>query len=191
MIKNTRMQFFIFILISLFLHILTFIFINEKFSLNKNTNVIEIQLLQKEKNIRATSVNPISDYEKVTPYSDAPKEISKTINHNDLVTTKVAVDADVPEVFSATSTNQPIYSPATLGIHIFYPRLSRVFKEQGQVILNIRKNARNQIEKIEIEKSSGYLRLDDAAVESTKNHNFANSKIQNEFKISFVFKLTY
>ena len=129
------------------------------------------------------------------PNSPAPAQINSALPS----AVRSTVKSTVPSALSsATSSSvdrfpharpQPVYDTGTLGIQVSYPRLSRVFEEQGQVILNIFKNSDNSIEKITIEKSSGFSRLDDAALEAAKHHDFSKIETSGEFKISFVFKL--
>lgn len=58
-----------------------------------------------------------------------------------------------------------------------YPRLSRLRGEQGRVLLEVILSGANQVEKVMIVESSGFLRLDEAAVFAVKSWVFpANSK---------------
>lgn len=57
-----------------------------------------------------------------------------------------------------------------------YPRMSRRLGEQGTVVLRVLINAEGAAEKAEIRTSSGYSRLDEAAVETVKRWRYVPGK---------------
>lgn len=57
-----------------------------------------------------------------------------------------------------------------------YPRLSRRFGEQGKVVLRLLILASGSVAKAEIETSSGYKRLDQAALEAIRNWRYLPAK---------------
>ncbi|MGZ3692047.1 MAG: energy transducer TonB [Pseudobdellovibrio sp.] len=190
-----------FVVISFGLHLTVFFILNSKFRLQTKEDTVEIQLLEVSheaappENAATTLSEGPSNFEKVSHQSNEPdtKSPPAIVQKN---ATSSPTSARPPEVTAPPvksggdlARTKPTYDTLALGIQVSYPRLSRVFEEQGQVILNILKSPSNQIEKIAIEKSSGFSRLDEAALEAAKHHDFSNIKIDGEFKISFVFKL--
>ena len=67
-----------------------------------------------------------------------------------------------------------------------YPALSRRIGEQGLVVLNVFVNIDGQVEKIEIKDSSGYNRLDMAALETVKKWRFIAAKNHDQLVSSLV-----
>jgi protein TonB len=53
-----------------------------------------------------------------------------------------------------------------------YPRLSRLHNETGRVVVLVRIGAQGKVEDARIDKSSGYARLDDAALEAARRARF-------------------
>jgi len=53
-----------------------------------------------------------------------------------------------------------------------YPRTSRRLVEEGKVLIRIRVNTSGRVEEAKVEKSSGFSRLDDAALEAAKRGRF-------------------
>lgn len=72
-----------------------------------------------------------------------------------------------PAIFSASYLNNT--SPD-------YPSLSRRLGEQGTVILNVFVNSDGRAEKIKIKQTSGFDRLDSAAIETVKKWKFIPAK---------------
>lgn len=67
-----------------------------------------------------------------------------------------------------------------------YPALSRRLNEQGLVTLNVFVNEQGKAEKILIKNSSGYSRLDNAAVTTVKNWRFIAAKHHEQTVASWV-----
>ena len=57
-----------------------------------------------------------------------------------------------------------------------YPPQSRRFGEQGKVLLGVLVNANGGVEQVNLRKSSGYQRLDQAAQDSVKQWRFVPAK---------------
>jgi TonB family protein len=72
-----------------------------------------------------------------------------------------------------------------------YPSLSRLRGEQGEVLLNLWFNAEKELVEAEVEKSSGYSMLDQAAVAAVKKGlpSAKNPVRAQEKKIRFKFQL--
>lgn len=75
-----------------------------------------------------------------------------------------------------------------------YPAISRKLKEEGIVSLRILVKKEGHVEEIEIKKSSGYKRLDDAAARAIKRWKFnpatqAGEPIDYWYEIDFEFSL--
>lgn len=64
-----------------------------------------------------------------------------------------------------------------------YPRLSRRMKESGTVLLRVRVSPEGRSAQVELNKSSGYERLDQAAVEAVRKWRFVPAK-QGEQAVS-------
>lgn len=58
-----------------------------------------------------------------------------------------------------------------------YPSVSRRAGEQGRVMLRVRVSARGQVEAIEVQKSSGYDRLDEAALSAVRRWRFVPATV--------------
>lgn len=57
-----------------------------------------------------------------------------------------------------------------------YPLMSRRLNEEGKVVLNVCVSLTGLVEKLKLEKTSGYQRLDDIALETVKNWKFIPAK---------------
>lgn len=61
-----------------------------------------------------------------------------------------------------------------------YPRLSRSLREQGKVLLRIRVSAQGQAEAVDLQRSSGYTRLDEAALQAVRAWRFVPARRGDE-----------
>ena len=61
-----------------------------------------------------------------------------------------------------------------------YPLMSRRLNEEGKVVLNVCVSLSGLVEKLKLEKTSGYQRLDDIALETVKKWKFIPAK--NQYK---------
>jgi TonB family protein len=60
-----------------------------------------------------------------------------------------------------------------------YPLISRRLNEEGKVVLNVCVSLSGLVENLKLEKTSGYQRLDDIAIETVKKWKFIPAKIQD------------
>ena len=84
-----------------------------------------------------------------------------------------------------------LYSPSS---NSYYPRLSRRRGEQGTVLLRVQVNPNGRAVAIQIKKSSGSKRLDNAARKIVRNSRFSPAKkngiaVSNRIIVPIVFKL--
>ncbi|NDB69851.1 MAG: energy transducer TonB [Methylocystaceae bacterium] len=82
-----------------------------------------------------------------------------------------------PAQFDAAYLNNP--APT-------YPPLSRRLGEQGNIMLSVYVNEQGKAETVNIKKSSGFKRLDNAAIESVKRWRFIAAKQQEQLIASWV-----
>lgn len=77
---------------------------------------------------------------------------------------------------------EPVYQLPRFGVAYLrnpspeYPPISRRLREQGKVLLRVMVTTRGEPEAIELEKSSGFERLDQAAMEAVKQWRFVPAK---------------
>lgn len=79
----------------------------------------------------------------------------------------------------AATAQLQLPSTAATGMHNLapvYPKLSRKRKEQGTVMLLLLVNSQGQVAEIKIKQSSGYERLDQAALQAVKKWQFSPAK---------------
>lgn len=84
---------------------------------------------------------------------------------------------------------------ADLGIQASYPRLSRILGEKGRVLVEIKKDVSGAIGLPTVSASSGYLRLDQAALLAARGALKSGLlsrylETQDQMQISFIFKLS-
>jgi TonB family protein len=60
-----------------------------------------------------------------------------------------------------------------------YPLISRRLNEEGRVVLNVCVSLSGLVENLKLEKTSGYRRLDDIAIETVKKWKFIPAKIKD------------
>lgn len=95
-------------------------------------------------------------------------------------------EATLPPRFDADYLDNP--SPR-------YPPLSRKLAEQGRVLLRVMVTASGRAQRVQIERSSGYSRLDDAAVEAVTDWRFVPARqgsqaVAAQVLVPIVFSLT-
>ncbi|OIR12315.1 gram-negative bacterial tonB protein [mine drainage metagenome] len=97
-------------------------------------------------------------------------EAAKTSEFVEEVKQKVEAEAEAviePPRFGAAYLNNP--APE-------YPSLSRRFGEQGRVLLRVLVSISGNAENVQIESSSGFVRLDQAAIQAVKGWRFIPAK---------------
>jgi protein TonB len=98
----------------------------------------------------------------------------------------VAKTPEVVEKSVAKPEPEPTVEPPRFGISYLhnpapeYPRMSRRAKEQGRVMLRVTVSAKGESENVELEKSSGYSRLDEAAIQAVKKWTFEPARRSNQ-----------
>jgi protein TonB len=86
-----------------------------------------------------------------------------------------------PAAPRAAAAEQPVEAPRADAAHLNnaappYPSLSRKLNEQGRVVLRIYILADGKVGELSIKQSSGYTRLDQAALEAVRNWRFIPAK---------------
>ena len=76
-----------------------------------------------------------------------------------------------------------------IGIKTRYPRLSRILEEEGKVIVIVQTDATGKIHKMSITNSSGFERLDQAALDALSNAKSTALGKNTHTRISFLFRL--
>lgn len=102
---------------------------------------------------------------------------SKAAQSHDSVQQTAVVAPTTPAVFDAAYLNNPAPS---------YPALSRHLQEQGTVSLNVFVGTDGKAQNVQIAKSSGFDRLDSAALSTVKKWRFVSAKKGGELVASWV-----
>lgn len=102
--------------------------------------------------------------EKETPVEHAT--VADTRQEKDTVKSGGAPASAAPKTISSSDV-QYINAPNPT-----YPSASRRLREQGEVQLRVLVNARGQAERIDVQKSSGFERLDESAIAAVKRATF-------------------
>ena len=168
--SDTHSKFKNFFSFSLFIHFLGLSF----FLFNKNTSS---QLLEKKIIIHLSGGQNQQKIKKVA--SSNYVKASHTSSEN------------LPSPMRFSESNDSTLA-STSSFETNYPRLSRIFKEQGEVIFKINKSNSKTVIDFEMIKSSNFKRLDNAAkeaLETNKMQIFAMVQEQNIEHIRFEFKL--
>lgn len=166
-----NIAFFIF---STLVHIL--IFLNYQKDQNQNQATLNLQKIS----IKISDYNP--------PQQKKEKKPQKAQSQNKVSSQQLEFESASLEV----KQEAKIISNITPS----YPHLSRVYEEQGEVILKIAINDNGQVTHSTIIKSSGYERLDEEALNFIKKVEFLpaqngkNANISSELVKSISFKLS-
>ena len=99
-----------------------------------------------------------------------------TQSYNSIAQTAV-VAPTTPALFDAAYLNNP--APT-------YPALSRRLEEQGTVLLSVYVGENGKAQNVAIKKSSGFERLDEAALETVKKWQFIAAKQGDKLVASWV-----
>lgn len=187
-----------FIIISLSLHFICIYLIFKPqhkfiFITNDKNPSIEIELVQKQ--LKEELSEEFSE-ELVEQLREQPnRPLNEVKNPNKLTQSPIPhIRNNSPSLTG--STHQTVsYTHVDLGIKITYPRLSRLLKEEGKVILLFKKNSFGHEEPLVLLKSSGFRRLDRAALEALTQYKssplFLNLSPNSELKVSFTFQLRH
>lgn len=101
---------------------------------------------------------------------------------------QVATDIVVP----VSAEAEPVIEPPKFGAAYLnnpaptYPPMARRLGEQGRVLLKVLVSESGNAEKVQIENSSGYSKLDQAAIEAVKQWTFVPAKRSNEAISAYV-----
>lgn len=104
-------------------------------------------------------------------------EKSKGDNVTNSKQQNAVIGKDSPAVFDASYLN----NPAPL-----YPSLSKKYGEQGIVLLDVYVNISGGVDQIRVNKSSGFARLDNAALTTVKKWRFVPAKKGGQLENSWV-----
>ncbi len=116
--------------------------------------------------------------EKIEPV-DAPVVAEKT--PTDAQPAENAAEV-VAEVAKAKAAPEPVTEPPRFGVAYLnnpapsYPMLARRMGEQGRVLLRVLVSENGKANTVNIDKSSGYEKLDEAAIEAVKKWTFIPAK---------------
>jgi TonB family protein len=168
--SNTHSKFKVFFTFSLFIHLLGLSFL----LFNKNPSS---QLLEKKIIIHLSGGQKAQKLKRV-----ASSNYAKTSHAS-------SENLSSPMSFSQSSEGT---LASTSSFETEYPRLSRIFKEQGEVIFKINKSNSKTIIDFKMIKSSNFKRLDHAAkeaLETNKTQILAMVQDQKIEQIRFEFKL--
>lgn len=188
------------ILLSLLLHLgIFYFFIKPAYPLNQNLpthrGYIDIDIIKtkaSEENAILQPpevVNNISNKTVVNKTYIQPQKPQNQISSSNISTNANNVKTKESIPVPNLSSDSSLHDHSALGIKVIYPRLSRILKEEGQVILLVNTITPEKTEQIKIIKSSGYPRLDTAAIEAFKNYVSLHTSQNWDLKISFSFKL--
>ena len=100
---------------------------------------------------------------RIQPATQSPPKTNAPLSHNSQAQTAVLAPI-TPAQFDAAYLQNP--KPT-------YPALSRRLGEQGNVLLSVFVNEDGRAENVRLQKSSGYERLDHAAIEAVSRWRFA------------------
>ena len=122
-----------------------------------------------------------------------PKNIAKTLNIQKSENTSMATPkAGPPQADNSLSKEEMTNILRQTNPHPEYPRISRVRGEQGRVMIRLRIN-NSDILAAQIQQSSGYKNLDQAALDSVKKWNMTpeiSAQLKSDvLDIPFLFKL--
>jgi len=92
-----------------------------------------------------------------------------------------AIAAQSPTVIAARFDADYLQNPAPI-----YPPMSRKLQEEGRVLLQVRVTAAGTAEQVQIKRSSGYPRLDEAALNTVLRWRFVPARQGNEVIASSV-----
>ncbi len=109
------------------------------------------------------------------PKNDEAK--NKSQQSHDSIAQSAVIAPTTPASFDAANLNNP--SPV-------YPPMSRRLEEQGTVVLKVLVGVDGKAQNVAIKNSSGFDRLDNAAVETVKNWRFIAAKNHEKLVPSFV-----
>jgi len=88
--------------------------------------------------------------------------------------------APAPAAAAPAEPSQPIFDAAYLENSVAYPPISKRMGEQGKVMLRVRVSPEGHAETVDLVTSSGFPRLDKAAVDAVKKWRFVPAKLGSQ-----------
>jgi len=112
--------------------------------------------------------------------SASPMQTPPEPVHTEPVTEAAPPAPEAPPAPAAAAA-APIIPPNFIAAYLDnpapeYPHLSKQLKESGRVLLRVRVSAEGRSAQVELDKSSGYDRLDQAAIEAVRRWRFVPAK---------------
>ncbi len=163
--------------------------------------VVAIQLSSHSSNNTNTNTNTITNHKFVTfLHSHSHSYSHSRTTAKQLSKTQPALTHKKQDLKNITENKKKESTPtATLDgnnsitINPNYPKLSRILKEEGENRIEVTLNSNNELIQTVVIKSSGFKRLDDAAIDAIKNAFKKNHKTDptpsNKLIFYFRFKL--
>jgi protein TonB len=198
--RSFDLRFFLAASLIIHLTVVYMFYSSEKISLSPPSEV-EVAVIEQTADTAPTdleSENIIpSPYEKVQRpvIENTPAETSKPPSPSVspsppavAVKVKAAAIAAVPPAPGVAAPVQSVAS-SDIGLKAKYPRLSRMLAEEGRVIVLVHTNERGFVKKMSVAASSGFSRLDEAALDAVSNSRAVSYDKNSRIKISFLFKL--
>lgn len=145
------------------------------FDVSSSNNTVATQASSESDKASKKSVSEISENASMQSFEKNSKEEAEE-NNKTKISDKKSVSSEQQTAVIAPTT-PAIYDAAYLNNEApNYPALSKRLGEEGIVLLSVYVNEKGQAEKVEIKNSSGYRRLDNAAVDAVKNWKFIAAK---------------
>jgi TonB family protein len=168
-----------------FIHLLLFLLffkINNNYdqapTLSFNVVVTDVKMISSQKTANVIAKTKKKPKKKPKQKIKDKGSIKEKIDENlESVQQNVAISNDSKAIFDAAYLNNK--SPA-------YPSMSRSLKEEGLVLIEVDIDNLGKVENIKIHQSSGFERLDNAALKAVKNWQFVAAKKNNQFIASKV-----
>jgi len=164
----------------------------------QNQTVSEPQKIETQKT-EPQKQKPVIEKKSVPPTTDKPSPVQPVQDKTDAIKEEVAAETRVStsseshvadskpvETVDKTPQKEDVIEPPKFGVAYLnnpapnYPPMSRRTGEQGQVMLRVLVSVTGEASTVEIEKSSQFERLDQAALEAVKKWRFVPAKKNNQ-----------
>lgn len=147
-----------------------------------------VPIIKPEKSAKKTVIKPKKVVKKIVPVEDATQPLIEATTEPVLeslpeeeMAVPVVEQKAAPEPVKATKVEEIIEQPK-FGVAYLnnpapnYPRLSRRIGEEGRVLLKVLVSEQGAAKAVEIDKSSGFARLDQSAVDAVKRWKFVPAR---------------